>query len=506
MNKNFKILLFYPNEPLLGIAPSNLAILSACLKAAGFDVKLFDCTLYKPYNKQTQDETREKLGQVLKTNIEEYIHLKRENIYDDFVRIVNEYEPQLIAITLIDSTIKFSLSFIEKIKEKNIPIVVGGVGTTFLFEKILNSGLIKYACIGEGEEAIVELAQKIKENKDTTNIKNIYVREDNGNIIKNVLRSLVNLNDLPIPDFSIYEYERFYRPFMGNVVRMMQIDIDRGCPFTCTYCAAPTLRKKYKNEGCGHYYRVKNWDKVFNEIKILVKKHNLSCLWISSETLLALPLKKFKEFAERYINEVNLPFWCQSRLDTFSEEKTKLLAEMGCRAISIGLEHGSEKIRKELLKKNITNKQVLNAIKVISKYNFSITVNNIIGFPDETRENIFETIELNKKINAIMGGKHTVNVFTFIPFSGTELRRISIEKGYITGDEDIPLSFFEESMLTMPSLSKEEIKGLEKTLALYIFLPKEYWSKIKLAEKDTEEGNKIFNELIQIKNGLSKKS
>ena len=226
-------------------------------------------------------------------------------------------------------------------------------------------------------------------------------------------------------------------------------------------------------------------------------------------SIITFPLiedKTAKEFAERYINEVNLPFWCQSRLDTFSEEKTKLLAEMGCRAISIGLEHGSEKIRKELLKKNITNKQVLNAIKVISKYNFSITVNNIIGFPDETRENIFETIELNKKINAIMGGKHTVNVFTFIPFSGTELRRISIEKGYITGDEDIPLSFFEESMLTMPSLSKEEIKGLEKTLALYIFLPKEYWSKIKLAEKDTEEGNKIFNELIQIKNGLSKKS
>jgi len=501
----FKVLLFYPNEPLLGIAPSNLAILSACLKRANFDVKLFDCTLYKPQNKETQDQTRENLGQVKKTNIEDYIHCKTADIYEDFVNVVNEYKPNLIAATLIDSTIKFTLSFIEKIKDKKIPVVTGGVGSTFLYKKILNSNLVDYVCIGEGEEAIVELAQNIRDNKETTKIQNIYTKGIDGGIKKNTLRRLVNLDDLPIPDFSIYEYDRFYRPFLGKVVRMLQVDIDRGCPFICTYCAAPTLREKYKLADCGNYYRVKNLNKAFNEMTTLIKQLDINCLWISSETLLALPFKKFKLFAERYKEEINLPFWCQSRLDTFTEEKTKLLAEMGCKAISVGLEHGSEKIRKELLHKNISNETVLEAIKTLSKYNITITVNNMIGFPDETRQNIFETVELNKQINEIMGGKHTINVFTFIPFSGTELRRISIEKRYVSEDVDIPISFFTESMLTMPSISKKELKGLEKTLALYIFLPKEYWPNIIVAEQDDEEGRKMFNKLIKIKNELNKR-
>ena len=145
---------------------------------------------------------------------------------------------------------------------------------------------------------------------------------------------------------------------------------------------------------------------------------------------------------------------------------------MGCKAIAVGLEHGNEEIRQNILKKNLTNKDIIKAFKIISKYDIKIGVNNMLGLPGETRENVFETIELNRKISKILNGNHTLNVFTFIPFSGTELRDICIEKGYITGEEDIPISFFTKSLLNMPSMSKEEIYGLEKTAALYILLPK----------------------------------
>ena len=87
MQKDFKVLLFYPNEPLLGIAPTHLAILSSCLKQSGFITKLFDCTLYKS-NKDTNDDVRAKLGHVKKTNIDDYFKCKNEDIYDDFVKMV----------------------------------------------------------------------------------------------------------------------------------------------------------------------------------------------------------------------------------------------------------------------------------------------------------------------------------------------------------------------------------------------------------------------------------
>lgn len=224
IKKKFRVLLFYPNIPLLGATPSNLAILSACLKKDGFDVKLFDCTIYRPKNVETDDDIRTKLGQVKKSKIDDYFQPKETDIYEDFIKLVEDYQPDLIGFSLVDSTVTYSLSFIEKIKDKNIPIIIGGVAATFSYEKIMNTGLVDYACIGEGEEALVELCNKLYNGEDTTNIKNIYVRNKNGSIIKNPLRPLIDVNSLPIPDFSIYEHSRFYKPFFGNIVRTLRID------------------------------------------------------------------------------------------------------------------------------------------------------------------------------------------------------------------------------------------------------------------------------------------
>jgi len=493
-----KILLFYPNNINVGMPPSNLALLAAYLKRSGHTVKLFDTTLYKS-TEITQDELRSKLGHVKKSNINDFIKYKnKDNIKKDFLETVNSYKPDLIGVTLVDATIKFSLEFLELIKDKNIPVVSGGVGTTFLYERILKTNLVHYACIGEGEEAFEELANKLEKGEDTSNIRNIYLLDNNKNVIKNPLRKLIKVDDLLIPDFSIYDKSRFFRPFMGEVVRMAQIDLDRGCPWVCTYCASPSLKNTFNAQRCGPYYRFKSLDKIFNEISFLIKQYNINFLWLSSETLLALRIEKFREFAERYKKEINLPFWCQTRLDTFSDEKTRLLSEMGCKNISVGLEHGEEKLRNELLDKRITNEQILESAKIIKKYGIYPTLNNMIGLPDETRENIFNSIELSKQISEILEGHYNLNVFTFIPFSGTKLRNVCLEKGYFTDDGDIPFSFYTESVLTMPSLSKEEIKGLERTMALYIKLPKSYWPEIEKAEKFNDEGNKIFDKLIEI--------
>jgi len=500
MNKDFRILLFYPNEPLLGIAPSNLAILAAYLKHDGFDVRLFDCTVYKPKNVETNDELRAKLGHVKKSNIDEFFTAKEIDIYEDFVKIVEDYKPNLIGFSVIDSTITFSLTFIEKIKDKKIPVIFGGVGSTFFYDRILKTNLVDFVCIGEGEEALVELCNKLYNHEDCTHIQNIYVKGEDGNIIKNSLRRLIDVNTLPIPDFSIYEPYRFYRPFFGTVTKMLRIDIDRGCPFVCTYCAAPGLKQISKDNDCGHYYRIKNADKIFEEINDVIKNYGADFLSISAESFLSMPLAKFREFAERYKKEIRLPFTCQTRLDTFTEEKTRLLAEMGCKSIAVGLEHGSEKIRQELLNKRLTNTQIINGFKELAKYDIVPGINNMIGLPDETRENVFETIELNRQVSEILKGKYTLNIFTFIPFSGTKLRDMCIKKGYISGDEDIPLSFFKYSLLNMPSMSKEEIYGLEKTFVLYVSLPKTYWPDIKIAEQDNEEGEEMFEKLMKIRN------
>jgi len=116
-------------------------------------------------------------------------------------------------------------------------------------------------------------------------------------------------------------------------------------------------------------------------------------------------------------------------------------------------------------------------------------VNNIIGFPEETRELIFDTIELNRQIPF-----DTVNAYAFTPFHGTPLHNYCVQKGW-RDPEEVVGCLTMDSPLDMPQLTRKEIEGLRRTFALYAKMPKEYWQDIARAEVDDEEGNEIFQKL-----------
>jgi len=501
--KKFRVLLVYPNPPMLGVVPGNMALLAACLKKAGFEVKLFDMSIYRTV-KKTQDDLRADLNQVKRTNVDDFINWKEVDVYEDFRKVVEKYKPGLIGITVVDDTLSMAIKLLEKVKDKKMPKIVGGVGATFNYEKILRHGMVDMVCRGEGERALVELSKKLSQGKDWKRIKNLCFVGDKGEIVTNPLRKLVDINKLPFYDFSIFDKTRFYRPFHGQVVRMAMVDTDRGCPYSCTYCAAPSLRKIYSEAGVGKYFRVKSVDKVMSEVKHLVKKYKINFIWFSSETFFARDNKELEEFAKRYKKEVGLPFWCQTRLDTFTDFRTKLLAEMGCKAVSVGLEHGSEKFRREILKKFISNQSILTSFKMLHKYNIPATVNNIVGFPDETRDLVFETVKTNRMMDKYVVSGSTLNTFIFTPYSGTPLRDECVKKGYIDEKSEDNTNMYAVSVVKMSSMSKEEIEGLQKTMPFYIKLPKKYFPMIKLAEGTDDKAKEMFKEMSEILVSLNK--
>jgi len=157
--------------------------------------------------------------------------------------------------------------------------------------------------------------------------------------------------------------------------------------------------------------------------------------------------------------------------------------------MSFGLEHGNEKFRAEVLGRKMTNDVLREAFKVASESGVPFCVNNIIGFPGETRELVFDTIELNREIAA-------TNMMSsiFMPFHGTPLHRLSVERGYIDEDTICP-SNNEGAILNMSSMSKDEIMGLSHTFVLYARFPKSRWPEIRLAEAPTEKGREILRKL-----------
>lgn len=486
-----KVLLVYPNLQMVNLLPSNIAILAAYLKEFDIDVKLFDTTFYRTAEKSV-DEIRVEHMQLRPFDLKEKgVDYKDTNIFEDFKKVVYEYKPDIIGVSATDDTFDIGMALVSKVKHMGIHVIVGGVYATFSPEEAINNENIDSICIGEGEGALLELCRKMDADEDITTIRNLWVKVD-GKIYKNGLRQLMDINDIPYEDFSVFEEKRFFRPMQGKIYKMIPISIDRGCPFSCTFCAAPTKRRLYTDLGQGRYFRIKKISRIIDELKFQIKKHNADYIYFNSETFFAGKEDHFEEFAEEYVAKIGLPFWCQTRIETVTEKRIKMLEDMNCDRISIGIEHGNEEFRKKILKKSFTNKQVIDAFRILERSRISITVNNIIGFPDETRELVFDTIKLNRCIRA-----DSINAYFFVPYRGTPLRQYCIEKGYLDINAKTD-TLMRGSILKMPQLPAEQIKGLVRTFPLYVKLPESYFDKIKVAEQLNEEGDKMLAGLREI--------
>ena len=493
--KKFKVLLVYPNLMLVSLLPNNIALLAACLKKEGYDVKLIDATLYRTTDK-TNDEMRVERMQVRKFSIEDAgLKIKERDIYDDFAEAVKEFRPDLIAVSVVDDTVEMGLNLVRRADCRDIPVIFGGVYATFNPEKLIKLDEVQIVCVGEGEGALIDLCHCLKNGLQYDHIQNLWIKKKNGTIVKNPLRPPIDLGDLPFEDFSIFEKSRIFRPMQGKMLATIPVNFDRGCPYKCSFCAAPALSNLYKDDSF-HYCRVKSTEQIYREMKYQMENNSASFFYFNSETFLAMPLRKLKEFSEMY-SEFRLPFWCQTRIETVTEEKVKILKKMNCDRISIGLEHGNEAFRKRILNKRFTNEQVVEAFRILNKYNIKISVNNMIGFPDETRELAFDTIRLNRKLTA-----DSINGFVFQPYSGTRLRAYCIEKGYLSESEGISVnpigSPIGSSILEMPQFSKDDIEGLLRAFVLYVRMPEEYFPKIKVAEQLNEEGEYALRELREV--------
>lgn len=302
------------------------------------------------------------------------------------------------------------------------------------------------------------------------------------------MRSVTDLETLPFIDFDLFGKKRLFRPMQGKIYTMLHAEMDRGCPFDCTYCEAPHLRKLFQENNCGSYYRQKSTDRIMQELRFLVKKYQPDYINFNAESFLAKAPEKLSELSRQY-QEIRLPFWCQSRPETVTEEKLAILKGMNCQNMQFGIEHGNEDFRERILHRKYSNQKMLEALKSVEKFGIAYTVNNMIGFPEETRELIFDTIQVNRSIHAA-----SMNVYLFTPYRGTWLYRYCIEKGYLTNEDKVH-QLLDAVPLRNQKITYEEIKGLQRTFPLYATFPEERFPEICRAEKFDDEGNRKFEKM-----------
>lgn len=483
----FRVLLIYPNTEMAMLVPINISQLAPCLSEAGCEVKLFDTTYYK-WEDVNFEQKKVELLQLRPFSYEEKgISYKATDMREDLRRLAAEFKPQLIGITLVEDTWDLGRSLLEAVRDTAVPVVAGGVFVTFDPEAVMACPDVDYACVGEGEAAFVDLCSALAKGGDAAAIPNIWARKDGG-VVRNPMRPLTDLDSLPYIDYDVFDPKRLYRPMQGKLFAMAHVELDRGCPYDCTYCEAPALRKLYQAQGCGTYLRRKGPERAIAEIKHLVRKYKAEYINFNAESFLAKPVEELREFARLY-REVGLPFWCQSRPETVTEEKVRILKEMGCSNLQFGIEHGNEEFRARILNRRHSNARMLEAFRIVEKAGIAYTVNNIIGFPDETRELVFDTIRFNRQINPA-----TMNCYMFTPYHGTALHKYCVDKGYLDRKAKVH-QLLDAAPLKMDSISYRELQGLQRTFSLYARFPEEMFDQIRAAERFDAEGNAMFEKL-----------
>ncbi|MDD5108775.1 MAG: radical SAM protein [Candidatus Omnitrophica bacterium] len=487
----FNVLFIYPNLRGMNMLPPAIAIFSRILKDNDFNVALFDTTYYR-VGEFDSDKEKEKNLQVRPFDMSGQVTLKTTDPLDDLDQLVRSCQPDLIALSATEDIFPGGLKLLKHIDKYNILTITGGVYPTFAPEKVISHKEVDIVCIGEGEEALLELCTRLRQGVDFSNIHNLWVKNKDGEIIRNPLKYLQDINNEQLPDFTLFEEARFYRPMAGKVYRMFPVETHRGCPYQCTYCNAPVQRKLYSDAGVGNFLRKKKIGLVKKELEFYRDKWKAEYFYFWAETFLTYTDSEFDEFIKMY-KDIEIPFWCQTRPETVSEYRISKLKNVGLHRISIGIEHGNEEFRRKYIKRNITNDAIVEAINIIAECSLpaGISVNNIVGFPDETPELAMDTIELNRRIADKVD---TMNCYAFVPYHGTGLHALSVKRGFI--NDDTPTSCLTgEPVLDMPQFPKERVKGIIRTFSLYVKFDKSRWPEIKMAQSYTPEGNRIFEGL-----------
>lgn len=489
----FKVLLVYPNLSMMLVPPLALSIFTGLLKRDGYIVDLFDSTSYVS-EENSSPQNRAKFLQVREFDEEEDMGASyRTDLLGDFRKKVLEFEPDVLLFSVVEDAYSQCLKLLLQIEELDIPTLVGGVFPTASPERCLESPLIKYVSKGEGEICIPLFCEAVRLNKPILNVPNLVYLDDQGKVTKTKLAPLCDLN-LSIPDFSLFEEERFIRPMGGKIFKTVPIETYRGCPFSCTYCNSPMQKYFSLEDGLGSFLRRKKIPILRDELKMVDELYSPDFFLFVDDSFLARPKKEIYDFCDMY-EEFKKPFWFNTRPENCDPSILKRLNDVGAYRISFGIECGNEQFRMKVLKRNVSNKRLLKHFEDISASGIAFSLNLIIGFPGETRELIMDTIELTRSIKNF----DTLTVSIFTPYHGTHLRDIAIQNGWLD-PKLITTHTTSNSILNMPPpyLSSDEIDGIMRVLPLYCYFPKSDWDEIKIAESNTAEGNAILEKFSKI--------
>lgn len=381
------------------------------------------------------------------------------------------------------------------------PLVCGGVHATLSGEDVLKSGLFEYIMVGEAEGAFLEFVELLAAGMDVKAVSNLGYLGDDGQPVINPVRPLPVLTMLPQKDYEIFDFQRIIDAKHGWVGLMAS----RGCPFNCTYCFNHTMVKKYRKDlGCSfrglNYIRHHSVGQMIDEIRYLESRFRNITMYIFDDDLFTYDMEYVVEFCRKYREVSQMPFVVNGHVGFWDEPRAKALAEAGCKIVKFGVESGSPRIRKQVMHRHTANEKIKEAIEITHRYGMHSSCFLMIGLPDETPDDVGQTIRLMAEA---LPGRFRWTFF--YPFPGTEAYDLAEAGGYIDRHKfNTLVNFTDESCLDFGAEQNLYLEKVGKVFPWFVnaYSPLAaapfYREQVDmLLSLDQEQWDEIKDELLQ---------
>jgi len=448
-----RFLLLYPplqfatNEVAKPDGSLSIAYLAAALRDAGYEVTLLDCTV--GFNGSPLEESF--LNVTDQPNGLRRVGMPAEAI----LRIVESHDVVGLSSIFTPQTTP-CLELVSQIKQRypNKLILAGGVNARSMRKRFFAAG-VDLIAMSEAETTIVRIAQMLQGRVPLAAVPGVAFLDECGLERSNPIGPVPqSLDELPMPAWDLLPLQQYWaisRPHgghfpAGQTIRYASLQTSRGCPFNCMYCH---ISREQEGSEHGHVgaFRMKSVQRTYKEFAAL-KSLGVEYVFIEDDSLFAKKQRALEIFRMVRdlglklldVNGINLCHVHRGKQGTselqVDHELIEVLAQAGFKSLALPFESASQRIldRYASTKWKIANTNTAKLIRAFNDCEIRVSGNYMLGYPDESIEEVFETITMAKR-NVDEGLDYAL-FFAVVPFPGSALFEMAVRNGHIDRDFD----------------------------------------------------------------------
>jgi len=344
---------------------------------------------------------------------------------EEFERAVAKIKgrrPLWVGLSVLSGMTTYHAAALSRTIRQEIPdaqIVWGGHHASSVPREVAAEDYVDLVVIGEGEETAVELSESLLAGKDLSGVSGLALKDGNGGTLVTAARPFVaDLDSLEI-DWSLIEPKSYFRADENGNTRVAFYS-SRGCPYKCSFCNTPSYTGKLFRSHSPFY--------VERHLRHLKSAFGVNTVIFADDNFM-IDRKRGLEIVRRLANAGIRVSTLDVRLNQLNDSVCAEFKEHGVSGIFFGFESGNDRILK-VLKKGLTVSQIKEGAKLLARYGIQVWASSIMLVPTETREEVFDTIDLSMWLRDTLPEGSTISNFRYMPLPRTELLKLAITEGF----------------------------------------------------------------------------